>query len=486
MRSIWSLTSDIEDRSERKLPEIADIVVIGGGMAGILTAFILQQRGMHPVVLEAEGIGSGQTRNTTAKITVQHGLFYHKAIVELGREKTQAYVRANMEALDYYRRLVREKHISCDWQEGAACLYTRRDIEILEREQEAATELGIESRITRKTELPFAVSGALEFGGQAAFHPLRFLETVAGEVPVCENCKVFKVEGNMVCTNRGEVYAKNIVFATHYPFINVPGFYFMKMHQERSYCIAITGARSIKNMYYGIDEEALSLRSYGKYLLLGGYGHRTGERTPGEPYRKLREDAAHYFPGCEVQAQWSAQDCITLDHIPYIGKYSHARPGWYIASGFGKWGMTGAMTAAMIVSDLITQGKSPYEEVFSPQRFAIKASLPNLWKEGVHSVKGLSRNLFGKAQTVLEQLQPGTGGTVKWSGKIYGAYKDEKGKCYLVPLSCPHLGCRLEWNSAEKSWDCPCHGSRFHYDGTLIDNPAQTGLESAKTVNSEP
>lgn len=439
MESIWTATAKLPRRQSLQKDIASEAVVIGGGMAGILTAYFLEKRGVHTVVLEADRMGSGQTGGTTAKITLQHGLFYHRMTGLVGRERMAGYAAANREAVDNYRRIVEEERISCDFQRAGAFLYSRKDVRPLEEELAAAKQLGIEAIMTDKAELPFPVAGALEFPAQAMFHPLEFLEKIAEDLTVYEHTRAVSVEGNTVVTDRGRVKGKYIIFATHYPFINFPGYYFLRLHQERSYCIALKNAPHLDGMYYGIDPNGLSFRSAGDYLLLGGLGHRTGENRKGGQYQKLWKAAQAYYPGCTVEKRWSAQDCVTVDGIPYIGRYSAARPQWYAATGFHKWGMTGSMVSAMLISDLITEGKSPYEKIFTPQRYLWKASLPEQLKDIGHSAAGLG-NIFSRAPR------------------------------------CPHLGCRLKWNRAERTWDCPCHGSRFTPDGELIDNPAQKGL----------
>lgn len=477
MQSIWKMTCDMTKREHLKKNIEADAVVIGGGMAGILTAFLLEQKGVHAVVLEAERVGSGQTGNTTAKITLQHGLFYHHKCEELGRDRMQLYAQANKEAIDAYKAIISQLGIDCALTEASSFLYTNINEEKLERERDAAESLGIRTEYTNRTSLPFPVRAALGYPGQAYFHPLKFLYNLANRVKVYENTMVHKVEGDTLWAGSCQVRARHIIFATHYPLANIPGFYFARIHQERSYCIALKGIDSVQDMYYGIDPGALSFRPYGDYLILGGGGHRTGEGGGKGHYASLKEAAERYYPGRLAVTQWSAQDCITLDHLPYIGRYSRFRPNWYVTTGFGKWGMTGAMVSAMLLSDLISKGASPYERVFTSLRHPGSAGLPNLLQEGMHSVGSLMGNLKKKADTALGALECGQGGIVTWEGKDYGAYRDEKGREYLVPLSCPHLGCRLEWNSDEKTWDCPCHGSRFRYDGTLIDNPARKGID---------
>lgn len=452
MDSIWTMTTNIPERKPLREEIKVDTAVIGGGLSGILTAYFLKKKGINAVVLEADRIGSGQTKNTTAKITLQHGAIYHKLIENIGRDKARLYAEANRLAINEYRKIIEEKKIECEFRQCCAYLYTCEENDILKKEEEAAISLGCCAERTTITELPFKVKDGLRFYDQAVFHPLLFLKEIAQDVTVYENTKVDTVErletGNKkivskISTDKGQVLAERVVFATHYPFINVPGYYFMRMHQERSYVLALKDTKQMDHIYYGIDKEGLSFRKSGEYLLLGGGNHRTGENKEGGRYQKLRMQAEKWFPACKEITRFSAQDCMPVDDIPYIGRYSLATPDWYVATGFKKWGMTSAMAAAMIISDLIAGGKSSYEEVFTPRRFSLQASAGNLVEEGIESVKGLSKGIFSATPR------------------------------------CPHMGCSLEWNPDELSWDCPCHGSRFDSDGRLIDNPAQEDLKDA-------
>ena len=442
MDSIWTMTASIPERETLKENISIDTVVIGGGIAGVLTAYFLQQKGIDVIVLEAARLFSGQTKNTTAKITLQHGLIYHKLIETVGKEQAQLYAGANRSAIAEYRKIIEEKNIKCDFRNCSSYLYSLEDEDKLRQEEEAAKSLGICAEFMEKTELPFEVKGALCFYDQAVFHPLLFLKEIAEDLTIYENTRVLTVKDNEVMTQDYKVTAKNIVFATHYPFINVPGYYFMRMHQERSYVLALQNTKQMDNIYYGIDKDGLSFRKSGDLLLLGGSGHRTGENQEGGKYKNLRRQAEKLFPESREVTRWSAQDCMPADNIPYIGKYSSDYPNWYVATGFRKWGMTSAMAAGQIISDLIVVGKNPYEEVFTPQRLHLQASAVNLMEDGIQSVKGLSKGVFSATPR------------------------------------CPHMGCALEWNPDELSWDCPCHGSRFDSDGRLIDNPAQEDLSN--------
>lgn len=480
-KSIWSISASAGKRDPLSENISTDTVIIGGGLAGVLTAHFLEQAGVECVILEALRIGSGQTKNTTAKVTAQHGMIYDSLIQSVGKEKAGQYAAANQEAVNRYRILAekyKEKYkMDCWWEDCPAYLYTASDSKRLRQEYEAVKRLGLPASLTEETELPFPVKLALKFEYQGRFHPLRFLYSIAEGLKIYENTKVKHVEGNTVTTDKGQVKAKNIVFACHYPFLNVPGYYFMRMHQERSYVLSVKQACRLQGMYYGIDEDALSCRSAGEELLIGGGGHRTGQKPTGNPYDYLSHMAEKYWPGCKETARWSAQDCMTLDKIPYIGPFSRSCPDWYVATGFGKWGMTSSMVSAMILTDLILKRDCPYAEVFSPQRYNIQASAGNFIKDSGHVAAGLLKRAAGIPKEKLEEVRTGEGAVIEFEGHKYGVYNSGKGKIYAVSVKCPHLGCQLEWNAQEKSWDCPCHGSRFDYCGRHLDDPAQEDIE---------
>lgn len=477
VESLWRKTVRISERDPLAGDLKTQAAVVGGGMAGILTAWYLQRRGIQTVVLEAGRIGSGQTEGTTAKLTCQHGLIYRKLLDTLGEERAALYAAANQRAVSQYRQLIEEKHIDCRFEEKPAYLYTLEDSEPLKREAEAAQRLGIPARFTTRTALPFVIKGALRFDGQAQFHPLELLRALADELTIYERTRVLAAEGNRLETECGTVTAEQIIFCTHYPFLNLPGYYFMRMHQERSYVLALENAMELDGMYLGIDQEnGWSLRNSGPYLLLGGGNHRTGENRQGGRYDLLRKKAVQLWPDSREIAHWSAQDCMPLDDVPYIGQYAASTPNWYVATGFKKWGMTTSMVAAQLIARLVS-GETPEEaQLFSPQRFTPGASAKQFLEDGLHAVRDLSRQVFAPPRAQAEALPRGHGGVVEWDGQKLGVYKDEEGTLWTVSTRCPHLGCQLEWNPDEKSWDCPCHGSRFDYRGRLIDNPAQEGL----------
>lgn len=475
MESVWSKACAIPPRDALHGNAETEVAVIGAGMAGILTAAALQKAGKQVVVLEANRIGSGQTRNTTAKITAQHALFARKLIAALGVDRAKQYAAANLAAVEAYRELIRSEGIDCDFEE--TCAYVcGDDVKRLEQEAEAEKRLGLPASFVREPDVPGGAAGAVRVERQAQFHPLKFLKALSEPLTVYENTPVRRVTGHKLFTANGTVRTEWVVFACHYPFVNFPGLYFARMHQERSYVLALENAVCPDGMWIGAGSGGYSFRKYGDLLLLGGGGHRTGENQEGRRYEELRKRAAEWFPGSREVAHWSAQDCIAADGAPYIGQYAKSRPHWYVATGFGKWGMTGSMVSAMLLRDMICGRENPYAEAFAPGRFDTE-TVRGVAGESAHAVKGLTKQLFQIPAKQAAKLPSGHGGIVFLHGKKVGVYKDAGGAVHAVDIRCPHLGCQLEWNPDEKSWDCPCHGSRFDFRGKLISGPAQNNIK---------
>lgn len=474
MRSIWRETCEIPGRQRLEKEIQADVVVIGAGMAGILIADRLQREGKKVVVLEAGRMAGGQTQNTTAKITSQHGAVYGKMTAQLGEERAALLIRANEEAIAAYRQKIREENIACDLEERDAWIYGD-DRELLEQEAALGRKLGAAASFVEEVKLPVEAAGAVRVNGQAQFHPLKFLRAVSESLTVYEHSQVRKVEDCRVETEQGSVEAESIVFACHYPFLRYPGMYAARMYQERSYVLALEKAAQVDGVWLGVGEETCSFRNYGRYLLLGGGGHRAGQNADGGKYALLRAKAKLWFPESREAACWSAQDCMTADGIPYIGPYASGKPNWFVATGFGKWGMTTSMVAAELLTAQICGRDHPYAEIFGPHRVS-GAELSGIACNAGEAVKGLGKRLFQTPEGTEAQIAEGSGGIVVVEGQKVGIYRDEKGEVHAVDVRCPHLGCQLEWNPDEKSWDCPCHGSRFDYDGKLLDGPAQEDI----------
>lgn len=403
------------------------VLIIGGGLAGLLCAYFLDKAGVDYVLAEAKTICSGVTGNTTAKISSQHGLIYAGLLRRFGAEKARMYYEANQAALERYRDLCAD--IDCGFEERDSYVYSLDGEEKLCRELEALQRIGAEAAFAETLSLPFPTAGAVRFPKQAQFDPLRFASAIAEGLKIYEHSPIREVGDGFAAADGGKIRADKIIVCTHFPFINRHGFYYLKLCQNRSYAAAFQGARDVGGMYLDESGKGLSFRSFGDKLILGGGAHRTGKATGG--WSSIEDFARRHYPGAKEVCRWAAQDCMSLDGVPYIGPYSASAHGLYVATGFNKWGMTGSMAAAELLTDLALGRDNPYAELFSPSRSILH---PRLAVNGFEAVTG-----------------------------------------WLTPTAkrCPHLGCALKWNGQEHSWDCPCHGSRFTYRGERISGPAQ-------------
>lgn len=476
MESVWNSGFNFKKRETLNKNIECDIAIIGAGIAGLLTAYMLNKSGRDVVIIEAKSIGSGNIKNTTAKITSQHDLIYNNLIKEFGEEKARQYAKANELAITKYKEMINQEEIECDFEEKDAYVYSLDKIKPLEDEYEAAKKLGIDAELVNKLDLPFEVQGALKFKHQAQFNPLKLLKGISEDLMIYQNTRATDIKENIVVTNGGEIRANHIVVATHYPFLNTPGYYFMRMHQERSYVLALENAQYVDGMYIDNDKKGYSFRNYKNLLLFGGISQRAGENEKGGAYDELRRAAKELYPDSIEKYHWSAQDCMTLDNIPYIGQYSSKTPNLYVATGFKKWGMTSSMVAAMIINDMILEIENDFSEIFDPKRFDISASMKNAANDIMKTTKNFIAQRIHIPEEHVGNIQKGQGGIIEYKGEKTGVYKDEQGNIFTVSTKCPHLGCELHWNADELTWDCPCHGSRFDYKGNWLESPATKGI----------
>ena len=428
MKSVW------EETALPQFPKLegdmkTDVLIIGGGLAGILTAYYLHQNNVPYILVERDKICHENTGNTTAKITAQHGLIYEKLLKSGGEYTARKYLDANLLALNRYSQLSRE--IDCDYEVKDHYVYSDSRNR-LEREVEALSRIGYKAELCETLPLPLKTAGAVRFPDQAQFNPLKFIAGIANGLNIYENTFVREMVGTDAVTDSGRINADKVVCATHFPFINKHGLYFVKLYQHRSYVIALENAPDVGGMFVDDNDAGMSFRNYKDLLLLGGGGGRTGKKNGN--WECLRAFASEHYGKAQEAFFWAAQDCMSLDRVPYIGLYSKSTPDLYVETGFNKWGMTSSMLSAMIVSDMILGRENDFADIFDPSRSIIK---PQLFINGVESAANL-----------------------------------------LTPSKkrCPHLGCALKWNKAEHSWDCPCHGSRFTSEGRLLNNPSNGNL----------
>jgi glycine/D-amino acid oxidase-like deaminating enzyme/nitrite reductase/ring-hydroxylating ferredoxin subunit len=488
---------EIELPTFKKLSEdiAVDVAIVGAGITGITAAYLLSKEGLKVALIEAGGILNGTTGHTTAKLTAQHNLFYDELINHFGEDKAKLYYESHSSAIQFVENITTEKGIECDFSKEDAFVYatTEQSKSKIETEWAAYERLGINGGL--KDTIPFniQIKAAIMMRNQAQFHPLKFLRGLLNEA-VSSGCHVFEnttavdiedeeVSPKVVTKDGHKVACKHVIIASHFPFYDKPGLYFARMYASRSYAIGIKWDKEYPGgMYISAEKQPRSIRTTpyngSKLLIIGGEEHKTGQGVDTlKHYQAIADFAKETFGTSAYIYRWSAQDMVTLDRVPYIGQITEDKEKILVATGFKKWGMTTGILAGHILTDYVIERENPYKELYSPSRFHTDPDLGRVISTNADVAKHLVK---GKLELVPKDpgdLLKGEGSAVIYNGKRAGAYKDENGKLYIVDTTCSHLGCETEWNHAEKTWDCPCHGSRFAYSGDVVEGPALKALD---------
>ena len=496
MNSYW-IESTKENGKFNKLDKdiSCDVCIIGAGMFGLTTAYYLSKKRLSVVILDKSEIGVKASGHTTAKITSQHGLIYDYLIHDFGINIAKKYLNANEEAIKNIKQIIDEENIECDFEIQSNFIYAAKskELEKMQREIKALNSLDFEAQFIEHIPVPFENTGGIMFPNQANFHPRKYMLGLCdcilknnGQIFTNTTVSDVKNIGNLytTITKNYTINSKYVVLASHYPIINFPGFYFTKMYQDTSYVIGIdTKSEPFDGMYISSKTPTYSYR-WAKYedkklLLIGGAGHKTGEEniTESSTYEVLEQKAKELYPNSEVLYRWNTRDCITLDKVPYISEFSSMMPNIYIGTGFNKWGMTSSNVAANIITDKILGIKNKYEEAFTSTRLK---PIKNRW-EMKDMLKQVANSLVVEKLKIpaktLNDIENDNGKIIEINGHTIGIYKDPSGKIFAVKPTCSHLGCSLSWNKVDKTWDCPCHGSRFDYTGKNLYDPAIKDLE---------
>ena len=497
MESYWHKSVEHKKEFEELEKDIqVDVCIVGGGLAGLTTAYYLSKQGKKVVVLEKDKICSHTSGHTTGKVTSQHGLFYDYLIQSQGEEYAAEYLEVNEQAIKNIEKIAKEEKIDCDFKKEKAFVFTRtdEDVQKIKDEITAVNKIGKEAEFKEKIPLRLdGIKGAIEFKNQAQFHPVKFAYGLCDAIiknggQIYENTKVINTKLNddeyIIDTEGNIVMAKYLVMTTRYPIKVFPGYYFIKMYQSTSYAIIVDPKdENVMDGYYISSESpTISFRTIydgnKKLLLIVGYDYKTGNKETQETdnnqesnqtknqefknqdfknseependheptingYEALEQIAKSMFPNAEIIDKWVAEDCISLDKIPYIGIFSNLLPNMYVATGFNKWGMTSSNIAANLITDEILGNDNPYADLFKATRvepIRNRDEVKNMLSEAMKSI-------------VIKKFKKPNNPT------------------------CTHLGCELSYNSAENTWDCPCHGSRFTMEGEPIESPAVKNLE---------
>lgn len=487
---LWLGDIETGNYPELKKDLETEILIIGGGIAGMTTAYFLSKTGKRVVLVDADRIGRGVTGHTTAKITSLHHLAYKDIKEKVGIDSAKSYAKASQEAIGLIGQIVKKEKLNCEFKKADMHVYSYdgRSLGKIKEEFEVCRDMGLPATYIEKSELPFPIKGAIKFDNQAHFHPYKYVlglaNTISKKVDIRERTRIVDMEEGdpgTVITDKGfRIKANEVVVASHYPVFDQKGKYYARLIPDRDYAMAIKSPTELDGMFIDTSGDYFSIRPYGKLLIVGGITHRTGTVSDTkECYRKLLNQAEKRLGVETVEYKWSTQDNFTADNLPYIGRITKDNRHVYVATGFNGWGMSNGTTAGKLIADMISRGASPYIETFDPSRFSLKAEGKKLLEFNTGTAK---RYIQGAVTTgeIISNIKKGQGGIVEKDGQKYLVYRNESGKVFALHHHCTHMGCVLSWNSAEKSWDCPCHGSRFSYEGKVIHGPALKNLKKAE------
>ena len=491
--SVWLATTPETSYEPLTGDTSAGTVVIGGGIAGLTTATLLAEAGRSVTLIERDRIGVGVTGHTTAKVTTQHSLTYDSLTEKHGRETANQYAEANRAGMEFVAERVAEHGIDCGFERLPAYTFTEspEEVETIRDEVRAAQNLGLPASFVEDVTITDA-AGAVKFDDQAEFDPRRYLLALAEAFieaggRLFEETRATGIDGGSRCqveTERGTIVAEDVVVATHFPILDRAG-YFARQYPKRSYVLAVRVADPpTDGMYYRSGTPYLSVRTAevdGEIMtLVGGQNHKTGQGgSTAERYQTLASVAREHFDVESVEYRWSTQDYVSVDQLPYIGRLGPLERNVYVATGFAGWGMTNGTAAGIMLADEIQGESNQWLDAFDPLRATVRASAGEFAVENADVAKHFAGDWAkGLRTSDLQDLRHDEATVCRQDGDVLGVYRDESGDLHAVDAVCSHLGCLVQWNDGERTWDCPCHGSRFEVDGRVINGPANEDLSS--------
>ena len=492
--SFWLATTPDTDYPALDGDIEVDVCIVGAGITGLTAAALLKRAGRTVAVIEARRIVRGATGYTTAKVTAGHGVLYSDLEDKFGPAGARIYAESNQAAVERVAQFVRDDDIACDFERRPNYVYAESDDEVeqLQKEVEAARRAGLDVSLVDETPLPYEVAAAVRLENQAQFHPRKYLLAMAATIPgdgshIFEQTSAQDVKHGRPCTvetDHGTVRATDVIVATHLPFED-SGLFFAKAHPHRSYAVAapIDAGAAPDGMFINAGTPTRSVRVLRDgdrlYLSVGGEGHKPGaeDDTP-QRYRTLERFLAEHWPEAgPVEYRWSTQDYMSVDRVPYIGRLRRGTEHVLTATGYSKWGMTGGTLAGMLLSDRVLGRENPWAELYDAKRLKPKAAFRRFVTANAGAGYHLVADRLRRADTDVEKLGPGEGAIVRLKGRKRAAYRDESGELHVLSPVCRHLYCHVGWNAAEKSWDCPCHGSRYSREGQVIQGPSVKPLK---------
>ena len=490
-QSYWNATAPAHGYPHLSDNLDVDVAIIGGGIVGVTTARLLKDRGVSFALIEARRIGEGVTGKSTAKVTSQHNIKYTTIERKFGEEGAECYADANEAGVRTVVELVQRHGIDCNLERVPAFTYTRdeRQVSALEKEVELARVLGLPASLTRETGLPFDVLAAMRWDDQAQFHPVRYAKGLAATLPgdgghVFEGSRATAWDAHRVETETGEVRAKHVVMATHLP-LGQTGLFYAETHPHMHPVIMgrADASRVPAGMHISVESPRHSLRAHRDpqgqaWMIFTGphfkHGHVDQER---ESFAEIERFAAEHF-GVAPDYRWTNEDYTPMDQAPFIGWSSSGSGACLVATGFDAWGLSMGTAAAMMIADLVQDRENPWLDLFDARRVKPIAGGKEFLKANAEVAADLAAGYLSRKPRSFDDLRPGDGAVLKIDGHNIAAYRDPDGGLHAVSAVCTHMGCIVGWNETDRSWDCPCHGSRFDLKGEVIHGPAVKPLKS--------
>ncbi|NNJ25782.1 Cytochrome b6-f complex iron-sulfur subunit [Planctomycetes bacterium LzC2] len=489
-QAYWNATAEVPDFPRLSGDVSVDVAVVGGGIVGVTAARLMKDRGLTVAVVEAQRVGRQVTGRSTAKVSSQHGLIYQKLEQKFGEDRARLYGEAQEAALRMIRQLAAQHGIECDLEEQAAYTYTREEKHVSEIEEEVqvAQRLGLPASLVRTTDLPFDVLAANRFDGQAQFHPTKYVAGLAKTVPgdgshVFEHSRAVDWEPTRVVTDHGVVTARHVVMATHIPLGQIGGYY-AQAHPMAEPVIAARVQQAPEGMYLSVDKPSHSYRLHrnsdgATYAIVAGNSFKPGHT---DEERQAVEDVERWltenFEAGPIEYRWVNEDYSSMDGAPFIGWSSSIGEGYLVATGFNAWGITNGTAAGVILADLLEGRENPWTDLFDATRVKPVAGGPKFVKENLKVAAHLVTGYLARRPKSYDELAPGDAAIMEIDGEKVAAFKDEQGAVHAVSAVCPHMGCIVGWNETDRTWDCPCHGSRFECSGEVTHGPAVQPLGS--------
>ena len=493
-RGYWNATA-----SALSFPRLSgdievDVAIIGGGIVGITTARLLKDLGQRVAVIEARRVGRQVTGKSTAKMSSQHGIIYQVLEQKFGEDRTRLYAEAQEAGIRRIGELAAQWNVEADIEPKPAYLYTLDESHVTELEKEAAAarRFGLPAALEHgDIGLPFAVRAAVRFDDQAQFHPVRYVVGLAATIPgegshVFEGSRAVDWEPTRVVTDQGSVKARHVVMATHLPLGQV-GLYYSIAHPNAEPVIAAPIRGALPGMYKNVETPSHSIRTHRReggqtYAIVAGTSFKPG--NPDEEQKNLRDIErwlTEKFDAGPIEYRWINEDYSSIDKAPFVGWSSSVGDGYLVATGFAAWGISNGTAAAMIIADLAMGRENRWLSMFDATRVKPLAGAKDFAVGNVEVAAHLVGGYLSRKPKSYDELELGHAAIMKIDGDNIAAFKDERGVVHAVSAVCSHMGCIVGWNATDRTWDCPCHGSRFELSGEVIHGPATRPLGSKLT-----